>query len=804
MARKQTTTGHNAQTRETLAPGSSIAPAAAGATPPKANAPRVVPTDVAQRRFDIVRPMSTADANRLLRTEWLLTNGLGGFAMSTALGVPTRRYHALLVGATQPPVGRVCALHSMVETIVIEPGKQSAEAGAPGSFDLSTFEFAQGPGQPWVQHPRGIDRLRSCQVSPERVTWTYEIEPSLTCPRGVRVTKALQVATEQNACRLSYRVSWLENTASLGARDRQEITSPRVSLIVRPLLALHDFHQLYRREWFGEISQDPAGTSDAGVIIRHRDQSLRLATNDPRATFVDDRQWWNNIAHRAEAERHQDCLRDVYSPGRFEWSVQIPMTGESAGEGELALDVRLGSLIESATPGAEPAINRPNSSPAHAKAAACSLNGATPDDVRVFKDLTNAASAFVVRRHDRDAKLAGTSIIAGYPWFSDWGRDTFISLPGLLLCTGRFDEARQTLETFARARKNGLIPNVFNDQTGEPEYNTVDGPLWFIHAACEYVERSGDARVLDPASGSQIGAACLDVISHYRRGTDHQIAMDPFDKLITAGSESSQLTWMDARRDGVTFTPRYGKPVEVNALWCSGLVRLSRLLGATGTGATGRGAIDPGASANLRDLGQAAGRSFACEFWNEERKCLFDCLLPPSQPGEPWSAGKGRGGDELRPNQLFALSLPHCPLTQDQQRAVLSAVESHLLAPMGVRTLDPRDPRYRPRYEGSLFDRDAAYHQGTAWPFLLGVYAMGVLRASADATGKPTDAACSQVRTSLAPILGEMDALGEFGGCPGFIAEVYDAESPQRPSGCPAQAWSVATILQAWTMMVDR
>jgi predicted glycogen debranching enzyme len=395
--------------------------------------------------------------------------------------------------------------------------------------------------------------------------------------------------------------------------------------------------------------------------------------------------------------------------------------------------------------------------------------------------LAAAADAFVVRRGARTTHPrvdhARRGVLPGDGGGGGEGVSiTFISLPGLLLCTGRFEEARATLATFAAARRNGLIPNVFNDQTGEPEYNTVDGSLWFIHAACEYVERSGDDGVL----AGEIGKACLDVIAHYRRGTDHSIAMDPFDKLIAAGSESSQLTWMDARRDGVTFTPRFGKPVEINALWCSALLRLADLLAKE----------QPTLSANLLDLGAAAGKSFAAAFWNDSASCLFDCLVPVGG-GDGWAPSA-----EIRPNQLFAVSLPHSPLTAEQQRSVLACVKSRLLTPLGVRTLDPADRRYRGRYEGSLFDRDAAYHQGTAWPWLTGVLAMAVLR-----EGNCSEQSRREARAILAPLIAELDGAGPGGGCTGFLAEVYDGDAPQRPGGCPAQAWSIATVLQAMCML---
>lgn len=695
------------------------------------------------------------DFDRLLRTEWLLTNGLGGFAMGTALTIPTRRYHALLIAATTPPVGRIVALHSVVEQLVIDPATPRERV-----IELSAFEFggqAGGDGGGGgVVHPDGHALIRVCEIQPDRVSWTYSIPDA-----GLEIVKSLAMVKGENACTLTYDVQTVSGAGAV----------PRAQLRLRPLVAMRDFHALWRRDWFTPFSH--ASAADA-VRVERDGRTLAIQASS-RATFRHDPQWWYNLFHRGEAERHQDCLQDLHSPGVF-------TCDSSPDVGAKPWGLTINAVLE---PRPDRTTGRDDDAPSvypNAAARVAMPASSTRADREALDKLAAAADAFVVRRTDharRDSLPghgAGMSIIAGYPWFSDWGRDTFISLPGLLLCTGRFDEARATLATFAAARRNGLIPNVFNDQTGEPEYNTSDGSLWFIHAACEYVERSRDYGVL----GGEIGRACLDVIAHYRRGTDHNIAMDPFDKLIAAGSESSQLTWMDARRDGVTFTPRFGKPVEINALWCSALLRLADLLAKE----------QPTLSANLRDLGAAAGKSFASAFWNDRASCLFDCLVPVGG-GDGWAPSA-----EIRPNQLFAVSLPHSPLTAEQQRSVLACVRSRLLTPLGVRTLDPADRRYRGRYEGSLFDRDAAYHQGTAWPWLTGVLAIAILRA-----GNFSEQSKREARDILAPLLTELNAAGPNGGCTGFLAEVYDGDTPQRPGGCPAQAWSIATVLQAMCML---
>jgi predicted glycogen debranching enzyme len=354
-----------------------------------------------------------------------------------------------------------------------------------------------------------------------------------------------------------------------------------------------------------------------------------------------------------------------------------------------------------------------------------------------------------------------------------------------MLATGRIEDAGRCLRTFASHRKNGIVPNVFDDRTGEPQYNTADASLWFILGACAYrkaVGSGGDRSTWD----GLLAPACLDIVSHYRRGTDFNIAMDPLDKLITAGTSATQLTWMDAKRDGVTFTPRHGKAVEINALWHAALLELGLAIHDS----------DPGMGANLRDLGQTVGKSFAKVFWNAGAGCLFDCLTP-AEGGPGWNPCT-----EVRPNQIFAVSLPHSPLSADQQRSVLKIVRERLLTPFGLRTLDPSHPNYRGRYEGNLFERDRAYHNGTAWPWLLGPFAEAVLR-----VGGFSDAAKRDARAAVEPVLSQLVGANPMGvadgprGCFGQIAEIYDGDAPQRPQGCPAQAWSVAELLRVMLMI---
>jgi predicted glycogen debranching enzyme len=386
-------------------------------------------------------------------------------------------------------------------------------------------------------------------------------------------------------------------------------------------------------------------------------------------------------------------------------------------------------------------------------------------------ELVLAADQFIItpngRIQDRARACAAgdevRSVIAGYHWFTDWGRDTMISLPGLCLATGRLAEAREILLTFARAIDRGMIPNVFPDAGQPPEYNNVDGTLWFVRACGQYVAASGD---LDAAKEVLL-PALLDIIRHHRAGTRYGIRVDS-DGLLRAGTASSQLTWMDAKVGERAVTPRAGKPVEVQALWIDALDTTADLAGRLGEETGARDCLE---------LCGAARASFARRFWFAEGGFLYDVVDTPD----------GRDDATLRPNQIFAVALPRTPILDDaRSRAVVSAVTHELLTPYGLRTLARSDGRYAPRYGGDVRARDGAYHQGTVWPWLIGPYVTAYLRAY----GRTT-AAMAQARGAVEGLIQFLAADGV-----GQIPEVFDAEAPQRPAGCTAQAWSIAEVVR--------
>ncbi|MAY74522.1 MAG: glycogen debranching protein [Phycisphaerae bacterium] len=669
-----------------------------------------------------------------LWTEWVLTNGLGGFAMGSATGIPLRRYHGLLIASLRPPVSRVMLLSALADAITLAPDTPDET-----TLPLTPFHFRSADNRP---------------IAPNVHDWTFERCPGLCrwtfefAENGPRVEKTLVMADAANAISVTYRV--------LNATTPWRLT-------ITPLIALRDFHSLLRRSEIGK--RFTTRPDQATVTVSTRDARVRLAAHG--ASFEHDESLWNGFEYVWEEKRGMDCAEDLFAPGRFiatggpnDRSEGLKIYAQGAASERIEPSPRRIAALDDRARRLERLGN----------AAIASAGGASVAQDRrwAIRALAAASDEFVVTR--RVGEIDMRTVVAGYPWFSDWGRDTMISLPGLMLVTGRHAEAFDTLRVFARHRRRGLIPNRFDDYAGAAHYNTVDAPLWFLHAAAEYVRTTGDT----DGYRDHLAPACLDIIRSYRDGTDHAIRMDPADHLITAGDERTQLTWMDAQRDGVTFTPRFGKAVEINALWGHGLLVTAALL-------------DAPERDELLALAEGVRASFTNAFNNPETGALYDRLEPHQTADEiEW-----RPVAEIRPNQIFAVSLEASPLDPAKRVAVLDVVRRDLLTRHGLRTLAPSDPNYRGVMIGDMFDRDGAYHNGTAWPWLIGPYAEAVLR-----VGDFSPESRAEAVQCLAPLVAALD-----GPSPGTIAEIYDGDDspddPQRPDGCFAQAWSVAETLRA-------
>lgn len=672
-----------------------------------------------------------------LSREWLLTDGMGGFAMGTFAGAHTRRYHGLFVAATAPPVRRRLLLHAVFERLIV------------GSTVLELASQRFGPT--FQEHPGGRVLLKKVTVIDGRtLEWRYA---ATIDGDAIRLIKRLTLHTDRPGAEVHY-------TLDAGGRDM------RVEL--RPMTPLRDFHALDRVHGRGPEHESGPTASVEGNDFRITRDDLAVRLTCEGATARHDPDWWYDFAYSIERDRGQDWREDVFSPGVFVFD-------EAPASFAIHLTLEAPDL----------------------RAPADDDDSASSDDALPHRAaLQRAGAAFVVRRLNHESTW-GRSIIAGYPWFSDWGRDAMIALPGLLLVDRKFRAARDVLTTFARVMRNGLIPNRFADEDGPPEYNTVDASLWFVHAVWMLARRSGE-HVSDELTG-----ACRAIVTAYRNGTDFGIGVTQ-DGLIAAGNERTQLTWMDAARDGVVFTPRHGKAVEINALWHHTLRCLADLTDI---------------EREREELRERAGQvaiAFQMAFWWGERDCLHDCLSletvetkPRVAPGRLRLVRPGddepedvlatldwRADERLRPNQIIAASLPYSPLTRDQAAAVVRTVEQTLLTPYGLRTLEPSHPDYRGRYEGDLFQRDSAYHNGTVWPWLIGPFIEAFLRANGLTRGTR-----AQAQAWLDPLLSALD--GEPGSGDGFLAEVYDGEAPHRPSGCPAQAWSVAEVRRALALVDD-
>src|SRR5262245_44344815 len=610
--------------------------------------------------------------------EWLETDGLGGFASGTVDGIRTRRYHALLLVATEPPAGRIVLVNG-VEAWADTPG---------GSFALSSQRYL-----PDVVHPDGASHLSAFSDDPWP-RWTF------TLPDGTRIVQEALVRP---------------GTAALMMAWRLVAPAPAARVRVRPLLSGRDYHALHH--------ENPAFRFDAdtppGRVAWRPYASLPAIHAHTTGTYVHDPVWYRQFLYTEERVRGLDCVEDLASPGLFHFDL-------AAGDATIVFAADAGEEVDVAALRAAERTRR----------------------ARFPTRLHRAADAYIVRRG------SGKTIVAGYPWFTDWGRDTFIALRGLCLAGDRHDDARDILVEWAGTVSEGMLPNRFPDRGTEPEFNSVDASLWFVVAVHDLLRC---ARRLDAGDVETLRAAVTRILDGHVAGTRHGIRVDA-DGLLAAGEAGVQLTWMDAKVGDLVVTPRSGKPVEVQALWINAL----RIAGAF--------------ESRWQPLAARATSAFATRFWCENGGHLYDVVDVDHRPGAVDAT--------FRPNQILAVAgLPFALVEGDRARRIVTEVERRLWTPIGLRTLAPDAPGYRGRYEGGVVERDGAYHQGTAWPWLLGPFVEAWMRL----VGTP-EQACARF---LAPLFHPLAHAGL-----GHVSEIADGDLPHRPRGCPFQAWSVGEALR--------
>jgi predicted glycogen debranching enzyme len=635
------------------------------------------------------------------RREWLATNGLGSYASGTIAGVHTRRYHGLLIAALKPPVARALLIAGLEETAV---------------YDGHTNRlFTHQWGDRRVE-PHGYRLIERFYLDGTIPTWVYALADA-------QLEKRIWMQPGANTTYIHYR---LKRTALPVSISLRVLVNPRDHHGETSAGALQVRTQLIEGG-VRAVSPGAPELAEAFVLNVLSDRAAFTTRLEPLPAF------YMNV----EAERGEPELDHVTAIGEFEARLQ---PGES-------LTILASTETTPRLDGAKALQERQ----AYDRQIVLTSGFTDP----VLERLALAADQFIVRRAAPN-NPNGFSVIAGYPWFTDWGRDTMISLPGLALVTGQPEVARSVLRTFSAYISQGMLPNRFPDAGEQPEYNTVDATLWYLEALRSYFDTTHDDDLL-----AELFPTLQSIYEWHIKGTRYQIHVDPEDGLVYAGQPGVQLTWMDAKAGDWVVTPRIGKPVEINALWYNALRCLADFASHLGM---------PG---QVYEAAAEKARLGFGRFWNPERSCCFDVIDGP------------QGNDAaLRPNQLFAVSLPHSPLSAEQQRAVVDLCARQLLTSYGLRSLDPADPAYVGRYGGHRRTRDAIYHQGAVWGWLIGPFASAHLRVYNDPQA---------TRSYLEPFVHHLDNHGL-----GSISEIFDGDPPFTPRGCIAQAWSVAEVLRVY------
>ena len=639
-------------------------------------------------------PSTTSDINQAIQYEWLETNGLGGYASSTLTCTNTRRYHGILVASMKPPVERKVLLSKLDERIV-----SNGQV-----YDLGMNEYQGG-----VIDPLGNLYLQGFEHKLFPV-FIYQVN-------FIRLKKTLISLHGENSTLIRYEVL---------AADQP------FSLELIPLLAPRDFHSLTPDNPFSHL---PAKFEEEVLEMELGESLPNLFIQAKNSSFTLEADWYNYFEYRVELERGQDGLENLYTPGYF---------AKNLVEGDI-FDI----LVSIENPKHRNTAVLFDREVNRRKKILATDNTGDP----FVQDLLLAADQFLVQRGKK-----GMSILAGYHWFSDWGRDTMISLPGLCLTTGKVDIAKNILRVYAQHVSQGMLPNRFSDYDEQPKYNNADATLWFFVAIYQYLEVSNDWKFIL----EEILPVLKDILEWHDKGTRYSIHSTE-DGLLYAGEEGVQVSWMDAKVGDWVVTPRIGKAVEINALWYNAWKIYGILLGGSGEELRARQAFD---------RANTIRKAFYSTFWNEARNCLFDYV-------------NGEYKDpSIRPNQLFAISLPFMLLDMYHARKVLQSVEEKLYTRVGLRSLAPDDVMYLYKYQGNQYQRDAAYHQGVVWSWLLGPFVDALVKVKGEKGRKQSITIMENIKSHLR----------EAGM--GTISEIFEAEPPFAPKGCIAQAWSVAELLR--------
>jgi len=626
--------------------------------------------------------------------EWLVTNGIGGYASGTIANLLTRRYHGLLVAALNPPLGRTVLATKLDETIL---------------YDERTYHLYANRWMNGVLDPHGYRHIERFRLEGTIPVWTFSFADAL-------LEKWIWMQPGANTTYVHYRL--------LRASGSLEISS-------KTLVNYRDFHAETRvADWHIDVHR-----AKNGLRIQAFEQATPFYLLSANAKIELKNEWYRGFSLAMEQYRGFTGIDDHLNAGDF---CLVLAPGES-------LTIVLSTEPNPNLDGESALTERQ----AYESDIAARASGIPPE-------LALAADQFIISRPSPEDNLGGHSIMAGYHWFGDWGRDTMIGLPGLTLATGRSEIARSILRTFSRFVDQGMLPNRFPDYGETPEYNTVDATLWYFEAIRAYHIATGDVDLLQ-----ELFPILTNIIDWHERGTRYQIHLDPADGLLYAGEPGVQLTWMDAKWGDWVVTPRIGKPVEINALWYNALRSL-----------VGFCEILNQPADHYRQLADRAKTGFE-RFWNKEAGYCFDVLDTPF------------GNDSaLRPNQLFAVSLHHSPLSAERQKAVVDVCARQLLTSHGLRSLAPDETGYIGIYGGDAQKRDGSYHQGTVWGWLIGAFASAHLKVYGD----PQIA-----RTFIEPFFRHLTEHGL-----GSVSEIFDGDPPFTPRGCIAQAWSVAEIIRVW------